>query len=155
MNAGLCISYLTIENKGAIPLNLRSKIGQWIFGCDLCQIVCPYNKKIKETSWEEFKPKSGIGHWLNLKEVLSIKSDEEFHKKFCHTPLSRPKRKGMLRNAAIVAGNKLSEEAFPELIWLAENESDPVIREHVLWALSKYPDKKAKQVCSMSLRGGS
>ncbi len=138
LDARLCISYLTIENKENIPVDLRPKIGEWVFGCDLCQIVCPYNKKIKETTWEEFKPRSGVGHWLNLKEVLSIKSDEEFHSKFCHTPLSRPKRRGLLRNAAIVAGNKLSDEALPELIWLAENEADPVIREHVLWALSRY-----------------
>ncbi len=141
LDARLCISYLTIENKGSVPVELREKIGEWVFGCDLCQLVCPYNKKIKETTWEEFKPKSGIGHWLNLKEVLSIKSDKEFQSKFCHTPLTRPKRRGLLRNAAIVAGNRLSEEAFPELIWLAENEADPIIREHVLWALSRYKVK--------------
>ena len=150
LDARLCISYLTIENKGIIPLELREKIGDWIFGCDLCQEVCPYNniknKKIKETSWEELKPKSGVGHWLNLKEVLSIKSDEEFHEKFCRTPLSRPKRRGMLRNAAIVAGNMLSENVLPELVWLAENESDEIIREHVLWALSKHDDKKVKRI---------
>ena len=145
LDARLCISYLTIENKGIVPVELREKIGEWIFGCDLCQEICPYNniknKKNKETTWEEFKPKSGIGHWLNLKEILSIRSDEEFHSKFCHTSLSRTKRRGMLRNAAIVAGNKLSEEALPELIWLAKNESDPMIREHALWALSKYEVK--------------
>src|SRR3989338_324900 len=146
LDARLCISYLTIENKINIPVNLRSKIGGWIFGCDLFQMICPYNKKIKEKTWEEFKPKSGFGHWLNLKEVLSIRSDEEFHSKFCHTPLNRPRRQGLLRNAAIVAGNKLSEEALPELIWLAENESNSVIREHVLWALLKYDDRKAKQI---------
>ncbi len=141
LDARLCISYLTIENKGVISENLRPKIGEWIFGCDLCQMVCPYNKTNKETSWEEFKPKSGIGHWLNLKEVLSIRSEEEFHNKFCHTPLSRPKRRGVLRNAAIVSGNRLSEEALPELIWLAENETDTIIREHALWALSRYEVK--------------
>ena len=146
LDARLCISYLTIEYKGIIPVELREKIGSWMFGCDLCQVICPYNRKIKETTWEEFKPKSGIGHWLNLKEVLSVRSDEEFHSKFCHTPLTRPKRRGLIRNAAIAAGNRLSEEAFPELIWLSENEADPIIREHVLWALSKYPDKKAKQI---------
>ena len=146
LDSRLCISYLTIENKGAIPLELREKIGHWIFGCDLCQVVCPYNKKIKSTSWEEFKPTSGMGHYLNLKEILSIKSDSEFHEKFCHTSLTRPKRKGLLRNAIVVAGNRQSEEALPELIWLSENEPDPIIREHVLWALSKYEDRKAKKI---------
>ena len=141
LDARLCISYLTIENKGIIPVELREKIGEWIFGCDLCQETCPYNKKNKETTWKEFKPSSGVGHWLSLKDILRIKSDEEFHNKFCHTPLTRPKRRGLLRNAAIVAGNKLSEEALPELVWLAENEPDEIIREHVLWALSKYEVK--------------
>ena len=87
-----------------------------------------------------------MGHWLSLKEILSIKSESEFHEKFCHTPLSRPKRSGLIRNAAIVAANRLSEEALPELIWLSENENDPVIKEHVLRALSKYPDRKVGQV---------
>lgn len=151
LDARLCISYLTIENKGIIPVELRKKIGDWVFGCDLCQEVCPYNGKIKETSWKEFKPSSGIGHWLSLKEILSIKTEEEFHYKFCHTPLARPKRQGLLRNAAIVAGNRVSEDVLPELIWLANNESNPIIRESVLWALSKYDDKRAKNICERFL----
>ena len=149
LDARKCISYLTIENKGMVPVDLREKIGSWIFGCDLCQEICPYNKKINETTWDEFKPSSGVGHWLSLKEILSIKSESEFHEKFCHTPLSRPKRSGLIRNAAIVAANRLSEEVLPELIWLSENENDPLIKEHVLWALSKYPDRKAKQILEM------
>lgn len=146
LDARLCISYLTIENRGSVSVELREKIGNWVFGCDLCQIVCPYNKKIKikETNWEEFKPSSGVGHWIRLKDILRIRSDDEFHKLFCHTSLTRPKRKGLIKNAAVVAGNRLSEEALPELIWLVENENDPIIREHVLWALSKYDDRKAK-----------
>lgn len=150
IDSRLCISYQTIENKKDIPIELRNKIGNWIFGCDLCQEICPYNniknKKIKETTWDEFKPESGAGHWLSLKEVLSIKTEKEFHEKFCHTALVRPGRRGFLRNAAVIAGNRLSEAALPELLWLAENETDQIIKEHVLWALSKYPDKKAKQV---------
>ena len=135
LDAKSCISYLTIENRGAISNNYREKIGEWIFGCDLCQVICPYNKKLKETHWEELKPSSGIGHWLNLKEVLSIKTDEEFQKRFARTPLLRPKRRGLLRNAAIVAGNRLSEEALPQLDWLSKHELDPVIKEHAQWAL--------------------
>ncbi|OGI20097.1 MAG: tRNA epoxyqueuosine(34) reductase QueG [Candidatus Melainabacteria bacterium RIFCSPHIGHO2_02_FULL_34_12] len=148
LDARLCISYQTIENRGNIPIDLRKKFGSWMFGCDLCQLVCPYNKKIKETSWQEFKPESGFGHWIKLADVLKIRTEDEFHARFCHTALTRPKRSGFLRNAAIVAGNRLSEEALPELIWLAENEADPVIREHVLWALSKYDDRKVKQCIS-------
>ena len=142
LDSRLCISYLTIENKKDVPVDLRGKIGNWIFGCDLCQEICPYNKKIKETTWEEFKPTSGVGHWISLKKVLSIKTEEEFHKVFCHTPLIRAKRRGLLRNVAIVAGNRQSESALPELRWLSENESDQIIREHARWALSKYSEIK-------------
>ncbi|MBI2995323.1 MAG: tRNA epoxyqueuosine(34) reductase QueG [Candidatus Melainabacteria bacterium] len=138
LDARLCISYQTIENKNIIPLELREKIGPWVFGCDLCQTVCPYNKKNIQTKWKEFKPENGFGHWIKLRDILNIRSDEEFHKKFSCTSLTRPKRSGLIRNAAIVAGNRLSEEALPELIWLSKNESDPIIREHVLWALSRY-----------------
>ena len=138
LDSRLCISYLTIENKGVIPVGLREKIGNWIFGCDLCQIVCPYNSKTKQTSWREFMPGEGAGHWLSLKKILSIKTENEFHELFCHTPLTRAGRRGMIRNAAIVAGNTLSDEVLPELLWLKENEDDPVIREHVLWALPKH-----------------
>ncbi|MBI1857624.1 MAG: tRNA epoxyqueuosine(34) reductase QueG [Candidatus Melainabacteria bacterium] len=138
LDSRLCISYLTIENKNSILDSLRKKIGYWIFGCDLCQIVCPYNKKIKETSWDEFKPISGVGHWIRLKDVLSIKSEAEFRYKFSGTPLTRPKRRGLLRNACVVAGNRQSEEALPYLIDLSKNEEDPVIREHASWALTEY-----------------
>lgn len=142
LDSRLCISYLTIENKKDVLFELRDKIGNWVFGCDLCQEVCPYNniknKKRKETTWEEFKPGSGVGHWISLKEILSIRTEQEFHKRFCHTSLVRPKRRGLLRNAAIVAGNRLSEAALPEIIWLSKNEQDQIIKEHAMWALSKY-----------------
>lgn len=144
LDARKCISYQTIENRNIIPEDIRSGLGSWMFGCDDCQVVCPYNKKAKEANWKEFHPESGAGHWLKLKGILSIRTEEEFHERFCRTPLTRPKRAGLIRNAAIVAGNRQSEEALPELIWLAENEKDTVLREHVLWALSQYDDKKAK-----------
>ena len=140
-----CISYQTIENRSMIPEEIRNGIGEWLFGCDLCQIACPYNniksKKIKETDWKEFCPESGVGHWIKLSDILSIKTEDEFHYKFCRTPLTRSKRSGLLRNAAIVAANKKSEESLPHLKWLAENENDLVIREHARWALSEYETK--------------
>lgn len=146
LDSRLCISYQTIENKKSIPLELRNQFGDWLFGCDLCQDVCPYNKSVKETNWKEFKPESGLGHWIKLKDILRLKSDEEFKVKFFKTPLLRPKRIGLIRNAAIVAGNNRSEESLPELFDLAENEPNQIIREHVLWALSKFEDKKARNI---------
>jgi len=138
LDSRLCISYLTIENRGSIENNLRKKIGNWIFGCDLCQEVCPYNKKIVETDWEEFKPISGMGHYLRLKDILSIESDKEFKSKFGNTAIMRTKRKGLIRNACIVAGNNKSEECLPELINLSKDENDLIIKEHALWALERF-----------------
>lgn len=133
--AHLCISYLTIEYKGSIPLNLREKIGDWIFGCDLCQTICPFNLRAKKTEEEEFlKPIAGES--LNIKEVLLLK-EEEFQKKFLGSPIKRTGREGLIRNACIVAGNikdKSSLEILEKLI--LENESE-IVKEHAQWAIKK------------------
>src|SRR6185436_13427156 len=73
-----CISYLTIENKEAIPRELRSAVGAWVFGCDVCQDVCPFNRFASDTRWPEFRPEAGVGPRLDLVAVLSIATDEEF-----------------------------------------------------------------------------
>ena len=105
LDARKCISYLTIENKGDIPADLRPKIGNHLFGCDECQKCCPFNQRKQKVLINEFKPEAGAGGSLDLKMVLSIKTDEEFIKKFAGTPLMRAKRKGLIRNARIVAEN--------------------------------------------------
>lgn len=105
LDARKCISYLTIENKGDIPPDLRPRIGNRLFGCDECQNCCPFNQRKQKVLIDEFKPKSGAGESLEPKMVLSIKTDEEFTKKFAGTPLMRAKRKGLIRNARIVADN--------------------------------------------------
>ena len=91
IDAGRCISYLTIENKGGIPLELRENMGEWVFGCDVCQEVCPYNQKPQQTPWREFSPESGAGHYLDLLSILKIENEDEFRSRFQHTPLRRPK----------------------------------------------------------------
>lgn len=171
IDARLCISYLTIEYKGEIPIELKPKIGEWLFGCDLCQDVCPYNKKFVngkhiKPSFEEFDPSRGAGHWVYLPELIRMdpisheeniqdglfekeikeiikrkdlrekfselinlsnkkltfnKLDQDletnkiiirefydsiFHSRYSHTPLTRPKREGLIRNAKIVLANK-------------------------------------------------
>ncbi|HTN43858.1 MAG TPA: tRNA epoxyqueuosine(34) reductase QueG [Nitrospiria bacterium] len=99
LDANRCISYLTIENKGAIPEALIPKLGGWVFGCDICQEVCPYNARSKPTGVKEFRPEEGVGPWLDLEKLAAIKSDEEFRAAFRDTPLLRPKRAGLQRNA--------------------------------------------------------
>lgn len=145
LDAGLCLSYLTIENKGEIPLALRPKVGEWVFGCDLCQEVCPYNQKPPETTWPEFRPDSGVGHWLKLIELLQIQSDEEFRAWFKGTALLRPKRRGLLRNALVALGNRRPAEGVPALAQFASADPDAMLREHAAWALSCYDGSEARQ----------
>jgi len=167
-----CISYLTIENKGPISRDLRGGMGEWVFGCDVCQempaetnrrgplpvivrgqteSVCPFNRFAKETSWEELHPRAGVGPRLDLVEVLSIATDEEFRARFKGTPLTRPKRRGLLRNAAVVAGNIGSTAAVPALIERIECDPEPLIRSHSLWALASLDPRKAAPLINRAL----
>jgi epoxyqueuosine reductase len=145
VDSNLCISYLTIENKDGIPVELRAKLGSWVFGCDVCQDVCPYNQRPQTSPWPEFQPDRGVGHYLRLADVLSIKDEEHFRAVFGHTPLRRPRRRGMLRNAIVVAGNQLanglSQKAATALrdalSDVAAREEDPMLQEHAAWALAQ------------------
>lgn len=138
VDSNLCISFLTIENKGEIPLPLREKMGSWVFGCDVCQEVCPYNQRSTQTQWQEFQPESGCGHYLNLFDVLAIADKKEFLAKFGKSAVSRPKRRGLIRNALVVIGNRLPERGLIALPEFIKNEPDNMLVEHALWALSRY-----------------
>lgn len=135
VHSDLCISYLTIELKGTIPLELRPKMGEWIFGCDICQEVCPYNKKAIAGNHPEFAPsepedgRPDLFSWLRL-----TAHQEEFRQKFKATPLLRSKRAGLRRNIAVALGNGGDTTALPELAVALENEPDPMVREHLEWA---------------------
>jgi len=146
-----CISYLTIENKGAIPRELRASVGDWVFGCDVCQDVCPFNRFASDTRWPEFHPEAGVGPRLDLVAVLSIATDEEFRARFRGTPLARPKRRGLLRNAAVVAANVGATKTVPALITRVEDDPEPLIRNHCLWALSQLDPKRASTIAERLL----
>jgi len=147
-----CISYLTIENKGEIPRELRAAVGDWVFGCDVCQDVCPFNRFAADTRWPEFHPEAGVGPRIDLVEVLSIASDDEFRARFRGTPLTRPKRRGLLRNAAVVAANVGATKAVPSLIERINNDIEPLIRSHCLWALSQLDPKRAAPIAEGALK---
>lgn len=138
VDAGLCISYLTIENKDGIPVELRSKLGEWVFGCDLCQDVCPYNQRPPETQWQEFQPASGVGHYIDLFALLNIKTQEQFHELYVRSPVRRPKRRGLLRNALVVIGNKRPAGGADKLRQFIAQEEDPMLLEHAQWALKQF-----------------
>lgn len=137
LDARRCISNLTIEWKGPIEPALRPLMGTWIFGCDICQEVCPYNRKAQETQWNEFKPESGAGATLSIQEILAIRTEESFLKRFAGTPLMRAKREGLLRNAAVAAGNLKDPGLIPALKEAVYLDSSPLVREHATWALEQ------------------
>lgn len=140
-----CISYLTIENRGAIPRELRASMGEWVFGCDVCQDVCPFNRFASDTAWPELGPEAGVGSRLDVVELLSIATDEQFRARFRGTALMRPKRRGLLRNAAIVAANIGATSAVPALIERIKSDAEPLIRSHAMWALARLDSKLARR----------
>lgn len=135
LDARRCVSYLTIEHPGPIPRALRPRLGAWLFGCDDCQEVCPANRFASPTSWPDLRPEAGVGPRLDLVETLSLATDEAFRARFAATPLLRPKRRGLLRNAAVVARNVGAHVAVPALVTRVEHDEEPLIRAHALWAL--------------------
>ena len=145
VDARLCISYLTIENRGGIPRELRPLVGDWAFGCDVCQEVCPYNKtKATKSRWPEFSEEAGAGPYLDVVEVLGIESEEEFESRFGGTPLTRPGRAGLLRNCCVAAGNIKLERAVPVLVQRLEEDLSPLVRGHAAWALGEIGGEEAR-----------
>jgi len=129
-----CISYLTIELREDIPEELRPSMGNLIFGCDICQDVCPWNDQVPHSSVEEFQPREG-NRAPDLKE-LSRLSAEDFSRRYRKSPIKRAKWRGFMRNVAVAMGNSGDPEMIPELDNL-KGSQDPMIRRHAEWALKK------------------
>ncbi len=134
LDARLCISYLTIEKRGEIPNQLRSGIGRHVFGCDICQDVCPWNRKAPVTSATEFEARDGLVNPA-LKWLAEMR-EEEFQEKFRGSPIRRAKLSGLRRNAVIAMGNSGDEKFVPTLKTLCK-DPDPVVAEHAHWAFTE------------------
>ena len=127
-----CISYLTIELKSVIPTEFRKAIGNRIYGCDDCQIVCPWNSYAVKTDEVAFK---SLNSTFLLTDLIQMDEDE-FRKRFKGSPIKRIKRRGLLRNVAVALGNSNNPKAVPVLISVLEDK-EPLIRAHIVWALGE------------------
>jgi epoxyqueuosine reductase len=137
LDARRCISYLTIENRGPIPVDLRPLVGNWLFGCDICQEVCPHNSRESATRVEDFQRVRIHDRVLALTEVLEMRSYDAFLERFAGTPLMRAKREGLLRNACVVAGNSGDRDLLDVLCRVAAEDSSDMVREHAEWAVDR------------------
>ena len=131
LDARRCISYLTIELKDEISVELRDRIGEWVFGCDICQQVCPWNRFAArgDPAFEERAPLP------SLQEELTLTA-QAFNQRFKGTPVKRAKRRGYLRNVAVALGNTGDMHTLP-VLQNALNDEEPVVREHARWAIHK------------------
>lgn len=134
LDARRCISYLTIELKGPIPLELRPLIGNRIFGCDSCLEICPWNRFAQLAREPGFSPRSDLTT-LELLGLLRL-DEEEFRRRFTHSPIGRAKRRGLLRNVCVALGNTGDSQAVPALMRALE-DTEPLVREHAAWALEQ------------------
>jgi epoxyqueuosine reductase len=131
LDSNKCISYLTIEKRGPIPEELRAGMGRHVFGCDICQDVCPWNRKAPASTASEFDPRPGLVN--PALDWLAEMSAEEFRAAFRGSPIRRTKRSGLRRNVAIAMGNSGNKEFLPQLDLLAADD-DESVRESAEWA---------------------
>ncbi len=140
LDARRCISYLTIENKTEIPENLRPAIGNWVFGCDICQMVCPWNRRFAAFEGDPaLAPRARVPN-PDLAIELSL-SPEEFNRKFKDSPIKRAKRNGYLRNIAVALGNIGDKKSLSILEALSQDQ-EPLVKEHIAWAIDRIREKK-------------
>src|SRR5713226_744512 len=163
-----CISFLTIELRGSIPLELRPLMGNLIFGCDICQQVCPVNiiaeKRLglregvgtrfiapqkSGRATENFRPRASVGRSPELIPLLSL-TEAHVRERFRLSPIRRTKRRGLLRNVCVALGNSGDQRAVPALIDVLHDD-EPLIRGHAAWALGRIGGEQAKQALQDAL----
>lgn len=134
LDATKCISYLTIEHRGSIPNELKQQMGNWVFGCDICQDVCPWNRHGPQQSELDFVANERL-NCLDIEQLFQS-TEDSFRASYRHTPLWRTKRDGLLRNAAIALGNQLAVEQLDVLKNALQVES-PTVQDACRWAIAK------------------
>ncbi|NLF69323.1 MAG: tRNA epoxyqueuosine(34) reductase QueG [Candidatus Anammoximicrobium sp.] len=142
LDATRCLSYLTIELRDSVPAPLRAAAGDWLFGCDICQEVCPWNRRAPVSGESAFAP-AAEANPVPLAELFAW-TDDAFRARFRRTPLWRAKRRGLLRNAALVAGCQRTGELIDALM-RGLQDAEPLVRGACAWALGRYADPRARR----------
>jgi epoxyqueuosine reductase len=155
IDASRCISYLTIELNGSIPSHLRPAMKDWIFGCDLCQQVCPWNVRFAtekadtaKTFQESFTPRPNVPHPCLIQELCL--TPEEFNRKFKGSPIKRAKRRGYLRNVAVALGNYGDTRSVSVLAHALFDDPEPLVRGHSAWSLGQIGGSEARQILAQA-----
>jgi epoxyqueuosine reductase len=145
IDARRCVSYLTIESRDGMPRDLRHAVGGWLFGCDACQLACPWNQRFaRSTSDPAFAPRAAL-HPPDLSALL-VASPPAAPLFLRGSPLRRARRSGLARNAAIVAGNLHSGDHIHALGQALVADSDPMVRRHAAWALGEHTHPEAREI---------
>ena len=143
VDARLCISYLTIELKGPIPVGLRPLIGDRIYGCDDCLDACPWNRFAKVSRETAFAMRPEVAA-MKLRDYLSL-DEEKFRRLFRHSPIKRTKRRGLLRNVCVALGNVGTKDDLPALRKAAA-DAEPLIAEHAQWAIGRIGERAVARI---------
>ena len=149
LDARRCISYLTIELKGWIPAELRPLMGNWVYGCDVCQAVCPFNRFAAPAAEAAFRPSSWDAVAPPLLDLLAL-DDDGFRRRFAAGPVGRIGRARLVRNACVAAGNWGSAAAVPALAALL-TDAAPIVRGHAAWALGRIGGQAAGAALAAAL----
>jgi epoxyqueuosine reductase len=143
VSAPRCISFQTIEQRGAIPAEIRPPMGSWIFGCDHCQEVCPYTKAARPADDPEIRPQHVDNAFPSLLWLLRM-SEEEFRARYRGTAVLRAKRRGLARNAAVALANSGHPAALPALLAAFEGHDEELVRAHAAWGVGRLGGKSAR-----------
>jgi epoxyqueuosine reductase len=149
LDARRCISYLTIELRGPIPRDLRPLMGNWVFGCDVCQSVCPYNLHASASAWPALAPDPAQAA-PRLVDLFAL-DDAAFRTRYRGTPVIRTKRRGLVRNACVAAGNSGDRSLVSALIPLL-HDVEPLVRGHAAWALGRLGGAPAEVALRQALQ---